>query len=259
MNENIAIAIKTMLNSDRFHSCYIWGETSVGKTYTIEQILGDKAKFVTTHITPLSLYIYLYENKDQIIVFDDLDKLDDSIISILKAALWSVNGKRTLNWHTSSNILFQRGIPNEFEFTGKIVLTCNDENQHRKFEPLLARMFVVNHELTKEQFIEICKKIFENYGIAEFDRFKHKFINVAVDNLHLRNVLKYCEYTKNGFTDQADAIFTINEHFKFLDEWVSQVSQVSSVCFEFLRKFGVSRATFFRVWKKYNNKKNKGW
>ncbi len=246
-----------MMQSTKFHSCYIYGDTSTGKTYTIEKLLGDKAKFITTHITPLALYILLYNFSDQVIVLDDLDKLDDSLIAILKASLWEVNGARRLNWVTTSKILEEKGIPNEFEFTGKIIITSNNNSTYKKFEPLLARMLVVNQVLTREEFSNIAKKIFDNYEIESFEEFKQTYINLYTENLHLRNVLKYCEYYKNQYKDQADKLFTINEPFKFFE--VSQVSSVSSLQKKFEEKFGLGRATFFRHWKRFKELKSKGW
>lgn len=259
MNE-IDVAIETMLHSQKFNSVYIYGDTSSGKTYSVEKYLKENNKegvFVNTHITPLSLYIHLYNNRDKILIFDDLDKLDDTIIAIFKAATWQTNGKRTLNWISTSNVLEEVGIPNEFEFLGKIIITCNNENRHKKFEPLLARMFVVNKVTSRKEFEDICSKIFEDYGLDTYEGFMKDYINIYTDGLHLRNILKYCELCKAGFVEDAKKLFGVNEYFKFFA--VSQVSLVSMLQKQFEEKFGLGRATFFRYWKKFNGLKKEGW
>ena len=260
LDTDINVAIQTMLKSSRFHSVYIYGDTSSGKTYSVEQFMKEykhDAVFVSTHITPLALYCLLYQNNDKIIVIDDLDYLDDTIIAILKAALWDINGSRQINWLTTSKLLEEKGIPPVFDFTGKIIVTCNNENRHRKFEPLLARMLTIHQILKKSDFEDICSKIFKDYGLETYEVFKNNYINAYTEGLHLRNVLKYCEYMKNGFVEQAEKVFSVNEYFKFFQ--VSQVSLVSSLQKLFEEKFGLGRATFFRYWKKYKELKENGW
>lgn len=260
MIEDIKIAIDTCLASKRFHSTYIYGETSCGKTYQVEKALkesGIKAHFITTHVTPLALYVFLYKHRKEVVVLDDLDNLTDSMLAILKAALWEVDGKRQISWLTSSNSLADQQIPMTFEYEGKIIITCNNMNTHGKIAPMLARMLVINQVSTKEEFGKVCSLIFGEYGLDGYDVFKNNYINIFTEGLHLRNVLKYCEYVKQGFQKQADELFTINEVFKFFE--VSEVSSVAMLRRGFEMRFGLGRATFFRHWKKYRELKANGW
>jgi hypothetical protein len=259
--DDIKAVMEVCNNSKRFHAVYIYGETSVGKTYQVEKNLKEAnidGVFITTHITPMALYMFLYKNKDRVVVLDDLDHLNDTTISILKSALWEVNGKREICWLTSSSTLAENEVPMQFEFNGKIIITCNNMQTHGKLEPMLARMLVVNKTTTKHEFCDICKVIFDNYEVSGFEQFKSEFINIYTEGLHLRNVLKYCEYVKQGFVEQAIKLFEVNEYFKFFKE-VSQVSLVSQRQKDFEAKFGLGRATFFRYWKKYKLLKEFGW
>jgi hypothetical protein len=260
MTEDVKIAIDTCLNSNRFHSVYIYGETSTGKTYQVEKALKELNRsgvFITSHITPMALFMFLYKHKDEIIILDDLDNLNDTMISILKAALWVVDGARQISWLTSSSTLAENQVPMQYEFNGKIIITCNHSSTHEKLQPMLARMLVVNKQTTKQEMESVCSLIFKEYGLEGYDVFKNNYINIFTEGLHLRNILKYCEYVKSGFVDQANALFTINEIFKFFE--VSQVSLVSQRQKEFQIYFGLGRATFFRQWKKYKTMKEMGW
>lgn len=144
-----------------------------------------------------------------------------------------------------------------FEYTGKIIITCNNMTTHGKIAPLLARMFVVNQVATKSEFSQICKSIFEEYSLTNFEEFDEKYINLYTEGLHLRNVLKYCEYIKNGSVRQAELIFSTNDIFKYFE--VSQVSSVSQLRRGFEQRFALGRSSFFRYWKKYKDLKDNGW
>lgn len=260
MDKDISAAIETCLGSERFHACYIYGETSCGKTYEVEQALKaikQPAKFVSTHITPLGLYILLHNNNGEVIVFDDLDKLDDTTIAILKAALWEVNGERKVCWLTTSKILIEQGIPDKFIFDGKIIITSNDEKIHKKLEPVLARMLVINKKVTLEEFGNIIDIIFDKYK-QDATLFKANYLNIYTEGLHLRNVIKYCEYMAKGYVQQAEQLFSVNEHFKFFETYYENHT-INYIIEMFRLRFGLARTTFFRYWKKYKMLKETGW
>lgn len=259
MSEEIRAVIDTCITSKKFHACYVYGETSCGKTYEVEEALKHikrPATFLSTHITPLGLYILLYEHNGEVIVFDDLDKLDDTTIAILKSALWEVNGERRVCWLTTSKILIERGIPDNFEFTGKIIITSNDERIHKKIEPVLARMLVINKKVTMAEFGRIVDIIFDKYGIDP-TVFKDNYLNIYTEGLHLRNVIKYCEYMTKGYVQQAEQLFSVNEHFKLFETHENHA--INYLIELFKLRFGLGRTSFFRYWKKYKMLKETGW
>ena len=105
------------------HSLMIVGRAGLGKTYSTLNILKElKAKFAykSGYTTPLGLYKWLYQHKDSIVVLDDLEGLltTESAISLLKTALWDSNGKRLVEYETTSKLM--DGVPSVFEFTGRI-------------------------------------------------------------------------------------------------------------------------------------------
>lgn len=121
------------------------GPPGVGKSYGVirqlekahlfDQVANKAPKYdiVKGAMTPIGLYIKLYDNKDnnQVVVFDDCDSIlmDDLSLNLLKAALDS-SKKRKLCWNADSNALRANGIPDNFDFGGSVVFITNIQFDH---------------------------------------------------------------------------------------------------------------------------------
>ena len=119
------------LSNGQIHNLIINGPAGVGKTHAVETFLGKYAqgryKVVKGHMTPLSLYgnLYFYRDPNSILVLDDIDSVFKKIegVNLLKAAM-DTGSVRRINWE-SSNALKGVGIPDSFEFKGKVILISN--------------------------------------------------------------------------------------------------------------------------------------
>ena len=135
-----------------------------GKTYTTINFLKEfKQEFVykSGYITPLSFYCWLFENRDKIIVFDDLtDDIfkDKKMIALLKSCLYEAGGERFVSYETTSDKL---RVPNKFKFTGKMILLANEirKNNRENFNALISRGIFFELKYSYKELILIVNKI----------------------------------------------------------------------------------------------------
>lgn len=136
--------VRTLLRADTVHALVIEGEAGLGKSFTTVQTLkeaGLKAEdfvVINSHSTPLELYHLLYNNRNEIVILDDIGSLwDDKIsIGIILAALWNPTGKRMVSYFSSTSKL---NAPQQFEFGGKIIILTNRLPQ--ELETIRSRCF----------------------------------------------------------------------------------------------------------------------
>jgi hypothetical protein len=127
INEKFATMVKMSGSVD---GMVVSGPPGIGKTYGIAdqlQKLNLNAQFVKGTMSPIGLFVKLWETraKNFVLVIDDCDSILYTLegLSLLKAALDS--GKRTVTWAKQNNKLDEMGIPNTFDFEGKIVFITN--------------------------------------------------------------------------------------------------------------------------------------
>lgn len=128
------------------------GEPGMAKSYSVKQHF-ENAVFSNCYSTPLSLYETLHKHKqNKIIVFDDLEGLDNNITtSLLKSACWSVlsDKKRKVSWFSTSKALEDKGLPEEFDFNSKIILIFNKPLPN--FKAVISRGFKINMDFSFEE------------------------------------------------------------------------------------------------------------
>ena len=116
------------------------GPPGVGKSFGVEKVLerygvvstlGEtkkKYEVVKGAMSAIGLYVKLYnfQDKDNVIVFDDCDSvlLDDLSLNLLKAALDSKRTRR-ICWNTDSHTLRRENVPDHFEFKGSAIFITN--------------------------------------------------------------------------------------------------------------------------------------
>lgn len=125
--------VKSLRVSD-IKSLIITGAAGIGKTFNIEQYLefverteGQHWGSVGGKCTAFGLYEALYEfrNEGSILVMDDVDVFEDETqINLLKKAL-DTSKRRVIDWRSASRQLDERGIPDSFEFKGKVIFLTN--------------------------------------------------------------------------------------------------------------------------------------
>lgn len=147
-------------------SAIITGKGGLGKSYTVIKSL-EKAGFanvsgkevesedrtfriVKGYSSPKGLYRSLYENQNNVVVFDDTDAVLDHDISlnILKAALDSYS-QRIISW----NAELKDDLPRDFEFNGRIIFISN-RSHHSIDQAIRSRSMMVDLTMTNEEMVE---------------------------------------------------------------------------------------------------------
>lgn len=182
----------------------MYGQTSLGKSFRVKEVfkrLGLKPMdrtsgdymFVSGHITPMRFYAKMYEGRDKIVVFDDVDILNNLIIvNMIKAGL-NENSSNIVEYHTTKKM----DIPSSFAFNGQMIILLNEipeKNEHIK--AIMSR--VLSHEL-KFDFNQKIKIIFE---IA------HKGTGTIMEGTTLQERLDIAKWIKEN-TNLATKNFNI--------------------------------------------------
>lgn len=142
---------------------YIHGRPGTSKTHTVRTTLETLAvnhSYSSGHVTPIGLFDLIAENRDRVIVLDDVSAVFNQPIAlqILLAALGNPHdGGRTrlVRYKTARET---RIVP----FTGGIICISNlplDGHHHEVLAALSDRVFVINYEPTDEQIIAVIDRL----------------------------------------------------------------------------------------------------
>jgi len=236
--------------------------TGIGKTYATLNILRKQGKeyaYKNGFSTALSLYQYIYDNRDKLIVIDDLtDNIfkDKKIIAILKACLYGESNKRFVNYDTTSDKL---SVPNRFEFTGKVIILANEiGNKHSEdFKALISRGIFFEMSYSFKETISIAYKIIRNNKLTDKQ-------NVRIKQIIKDNVTSVCEFNFRKLEhliemvkfdmSKAEELFInsykVDEDTRLVEQLIQRASPVKDQAREFTEKTGKSRRTYFTIKKK---------
>ncbi len=133
---------------DKINILILVGEAGMSKTYNTISYLRENNinyEYVSSYSTPLSFYEILYKNSEKdVVVFDDISSIGNSlIISLLKSACWTFNHKKIVSYNSTSKVLEERGLPESFEFKGRVILIFNQELNRMRDEYL--SLFLTNY------------------------------------------------------------------------------------------------------------------
>lgn len=158
-------------------SALVTGEGGLGKTFTVMKTLRDcgiqdvskmeiGARFdgqkgyivVKGYSTAKGLFRTLYENRNQIIVFDDCDNVlkDPNAVNILKAALDSYD-VRLVSWN-AEGWGSDEDLPKVFEFTGGVIFISN-LSKHKVPQAIRSRAMCADVSMTREEVVERMRMI----------------------------------------------------------------------------------------------------
>lgn len=187
--------MKKMLNgmiNGPVNSFIVSGSAGLGKTYNIDQVLGeyeDKEEIVyirtSGKVTPYAFYSILSQNpfENCVFFFDDCDSIitDPIALNILKAAS-ELHKKRRVSWLTS----VANGIESSFTFEGKIVISTNmklKSNNH--FAAIMDRFHFYELEVSFEEKLAKIRDIISNdkeIGEICSDKDLESVYNFIIDN-----------------------------------------------------------------------------
>lgn len=219
------------LSNGRIHNLIINGPAGVGKTHAVEKFLDAYAhgrfKVVKGHMTPLSLYgnLFFHRDPNNILVLDDIDSVFKKIegVNMLKAAM-DTGSVRRINWE-SSNALKGVGIPDSFEFKGKVILISNigfavarKNSISAHLDALKDRSFnIVVADNTKEScFKQVCFMVLKKDMLNTFNLKYEQHIElldylkehiIEIEKISLRTAIKLAQLmtiSPANWRDMAD-------------------------------------------------------
>jgi len=259
--------IETFLKNKTCNGFLCVGERGIGKTFNLIVKLKEKGinfKILKGHISALSFYRYLYENREnQYIIIDDIAKLinDKDIISLLLGAL-DYNSKLVC-WTSSSPLTSD--LPREFIFNSKIFILANEFDNNNEFlKALKDRCVFYEMKFTKEQMIEMLYIIAKskNYNLEVVDFIKDLAEKHIIENLSLRLLDKIYPYynTENeDWKKLVRQIIEIDELKDFVYQLMKSGKLVKEQIEEFKEKTGLSRRTYFYIKAKILGKRVSGY
>ncbi|AXF41382.1 hypothetical protein SHAb15599_00012 [Acinetobacter phage SH-Ab 15599] len=212
----------------------ISGAPGISKTFTLEQKLDDALEsgviesfeHLKGRVTPLQLFVKLYENKDpgHILLIDDVNLWgEENSIELLKAAL-DTGSKRSVTWASTASWLKEQKIPESFEYEGSVCFITNVDfdraiarntsaSVHLKALISRANYLDLKVHSNKEILIRVKQivrdsSILQSNGLSEADG--KEMLQWMEDNieklreLSLRTVLKIASYMNTNRTDWTE-------------------------------------------------------
>jgi hypothetical protein len=162
------------------NALFVAGKGGVGKTHTTEKILHDmgmvdgKNYFKNTgSASAAGIYSLLYKYQNDVILFDDSDSAfkDQESRNVFKAAtdtkkirklVWNKKGANVMDPenYSKNEILDAGGVPQYFEFTGKIIVISNlTLDQLDPDGALRTRGYIINIDPTEMEIYDFMDKI----------------------------------------------------------------------------------------------------
>lgn len=163
-------------------SLIVTGDGGLGKSFTIIEVLESCGlKDATTQLidgeigaahsgnsnffytikgfsTAKALYRKLYENRNRILLLDDVDVFKDPTAKlILKAALDST-GRRIISWNSEQPFGSEDDLPQQFEFKGGIIFITNTPS-YKIDQAIRTRSILVDVSMNSVQKVERMRTI----------------------------------------------------------------------------------------------------
>ncbi len=265
--------LKCLLATKQYEGLIFTGEGGIGKTIlalsSIKQMLNpDEWEYSNGYTTPLSLYEFLYNNRNKkVIILDDVEGIFSNRLSlaILKGALWDSDGKRICQYSSTSD---KAKMPEKFVMNAKIIILCNHipKENDVSTRAMVSRTIFYKMCFSFEQKMSICKNfIHEDKTITHNDRTKVleilcEEINEATRDFNfrtLRKLIAFVQYDENKARMLFKATTEIDEMKQIYLEVIKKSDVVKIQILLFMERTGRSRATYFRTKKEIVAKSHK--
>ncbi len=146
-----------------YNGMYLYGRPGTSKSFTVCSTLDTlavKYSFSKGHLTPIGLFDLISENRDRVIVLDDVSAIFNQPIALqlLMAALGSRHdgsGVRHVRYKTAKGDVV-------VDFTGGIICISNlplDGHHNEILGALNDRIFVINFEPSDNQIIALIESL----------------------------------------------------------------------------------------------------
>lgn len=185
-----------MVATKQTPSCIITGEGGLGKSYTVLESLKkaglkDISEFevgatvsnmkafrvIKGFSTAKGLFRILFENQNNIVVFDDCDSIlkDPDALNILKGALDSFD-KRLITWNTSTD---NDNLPRFFQFKGGVIFISNLTSDKIN-QALKSRSMNIDLSMTADQKLDRMEFIMKSQSFLPLISMQYKEDAISV-------------------------------------------------------------------------------
>lgn len=243
-----------------FHTAALFNSPpGIGKSYQIRETLDEEVGEdgyvqMSGHASPMEFHKVLAENRDKIIVLDDVEGLVNSktALSTLKQATWSEDEVRDIQWTSSTNKIDEEY--KEFEFSGQVIMVFNEVPDNRLFDSLKDRCLYHELDFTYDQRIkliyEVAKEADHITDLGKEERLEvaHWIANStspAHDGVNLRmlvETLNMREYDSENWKNIATTLLNKRDELARILELQHEYDSVERQAEEFSK----SRRTFYR-------------
>jgi len=255
--------VNCLLETQQHHGLILIGEGGIGKSVltlsSIKEVLKPEDwEYANGYSTPLSLYNFLYENRNKrVIILDDVEGIFNNKIalSILKSALWENEEKRICHYASTSDKLV---IPKRFIMNSKIILLCNEvpRENHLSTRAMISRTMLYKVNFSFGQKIKICEAFIDEdkkLTLEQKDRIKFILltnITEATKDFNFRTLRKLIAFVQYNQL-KAEKLFVetteIDEDKSAYLQVIKLTTEVKTQIVLFSELTGKSRATFFRI------------
>lgn len=255
--------INVLISTTKYHGLIFYGEGGVGKTMltltSIKNALKPKEwEYSNGYTTPLSLYEFLYKNRNKkVIILDDVEGLfnHNVSLSILKGALWDSDGKRIVQYSSKSE---KANMPSAFVMNAKILILCNNIPKENDIgtRAMMSRTISYNVSFSFEQKMDICSTFVDkDEQLKESQKEQillllHNNVNEATKDFNFRTLRKLITFVCYD-TDKAEELFRATTPIDELKAAYLKSVKASLVIKEQIKSFteltGKSRRTYFTV------------
>ncbi len=255
--------LKCLLQTKQYEGLIFTGEGGIGKTIltisSIKKILEPNDwEYSNGYTTPLSLYEFLYNNRNKkVIILDDVEGIFNNRLSlaILKGALWDSDGKRICQYSSKSD---KAKMPERFVMKANIIILCNHipKENDVSTRAMISRTIFYKMGFSFVQKIKICKRFLDDdKTISSKDKKNIKIIldeevSEATRDFNfrtLRKLIAFVQYDENKARALFQATTEIDELKKIYLEVSRKYDVVKNQIYIFTEKTGMSRRTFFRI------------
>lgn len=223
--------------SSPIKSLIVSGAAGVGKTFTIMSRLKQakldllcSVNYMNGKSTALGLLTALWETRKRgdVLVLDDIDSIfsSEDALNLLKAALDS-SEQRTITYASTSKVLKDAGIPQQFKYNGKVIFITNLDLRKKSqgtsalaqhCSALLSRSVYVDLCIhTNESILVWMDSVLNKSNITGLSRTQEKeILEFLVQNVKslkekvsLRTVIKISAYIKKFPNTWRDIVSTL--------------------------------------------------
>jgi len=239
-------------SSDSLFGLLLTGDVGIGKTYILEDYLkGDECILINSHVTPLSLFITLYQHKssESYIIIDDVLELfkNKETSGLLLSATQTGKLNRTLTYNSTTDKLGE--VPSSFVYNGKIAIICN--KLPNRLDHLKSRCFYYDLKLTFSErinkIIEVGKSMNVDSSVINFI-VKYSNESTPKDILNIRLLLKINSLHRTSKDWKRLGLHIINqdESLYALKKILSTYSNPKKQIEEYTKLTGLGKGSFYK-------------